>query len=128
MGHTAVSAELLNVLLVPMVLIWVLHLYQRKFRDTGARKRSATQWLTFLVIGLWAVAWLFRQFGVPDEWLLAAAAVAAGVLVWRRRVLLPFSRRCAQCGKTVPVVSMMCLDSNTCEACGPPTTEGETSA
>jgi len=125
-GPTAVSAELLNILLVPMVGVWVLHLYQRKFREAGARKRTATQWLTFLVIGLWAVAWLFREFAVPDAWLIPATALAAGVLVWRRRLLLPFSWRCAQCRKPVSVVSMMCLDSNKCEACEPPATEGET--
>jgi len=108
-----------------MVLVWVLHLYQRKFRDAGARKRAATQWLTFLVIGLWMVAWLFHQFRISDEWLILVAALAAGLFVWQRRLLLPFSWRCAQCGKSVSIVSMMCQDSNTCEACEPHATEGE---
>ncbi len=127
MGTTAVSAELLNVLLVPMVAIWLFHLYQRKYRDDGARKRAATQWLTFLVIGVWAIAWLFRQFGVGDEWLILVAALAVGTLVWQRRTLFPFRRRCARCGKPVSFETMMCLDSNTCEACEPHATEGETS-
>lgn len=128
MGPTAVSAELLNVLLVPMVCIWVLHLYQRKYREAGALKRAATQWLTFLVIGMWAAAWMFRQFRVGDEWLIVVAAVSAGVLVWQHGALLPFRRRCAQCGKPVSLESMMCRDSNKCEACEPHATEGETSS
>ena len=126
MGRTAVSAELLNILLVPMVCIWVLHLYQRKYREAGALKRTATQWLTFLVIGMWAAAWLFRQFRVGDEWLIAVAALAAGVLVWQRAAMLPFHRRCAQCGRAVSLESMMCRDTNKCEACEPHATEGET--
>ncbi len=92
-----------------MVCIWVLHLYQRKFHDAGAHKQEATLWLTFLVIGGWAAAWLFQPFSVGDEWLIVVAALAAGVLVWQRQLLLPFRRRCARCGKPLSVVSDVCL-------------------
>jgi hypothetical protein len=125
-GSTAISAELLNILLVPMVGFWVIHLYQRKFRDAGAQKRAATQWLTFLVIGAWAAAWAFKRFGVPDIWLLPVAAGAVGLVIGLRQHFLPFRFRCAQCGKTVSMTSMLCRDSNKCEACEPHATEGET--
>jgi len=127
-GSTAISAELLNILLVPMVGVWVLHLYQRKFRDAGVRKRVATLALTLVIIGAWALAWLFHQFSVPDVWLIAVAGAAAAVIAWQRRFMLPFRRRCAQCGKAVSVERMLCLDSNRCEICEPPETgskEGE---
>ena len=67
-----------------------------------------------------------RQFRVGDEWLIAVAALAAGVLVWQRAAMLPFHRRCAQCGRAVSLESMMCRDTNKCEACEPHATEGET--
>jgi len=108
-----------------MVCIWVLHLYQRRYREEGARKRAATQWLTFLIIGMWAAAWLFRQLRVGDEWLIVVTALAAGLLVWQHEAMLPFRRRCARCRKPVGLESMMCRDSNRCEACEPHTTEGE---
>jgi hypothetical protein len=127
-GPTAVSSELLNVLLVPIVALWVLHLYQRRFKDAGARKRSATLALTLVVIGAWGAAWLFRQFAVPDVWLVAVAGAAAAVIAWQRRLMLPFRTRCAKCGKAIPVERVLGLDSNTCEACEPPASsnQGET--
>ena len=127
-GPTIISARLLNLLLVPIVALWALHLYQRKFRDAGTRKRAATLSLTLVVIGAWAAAWLFHRFGVPDVWLLAAAGAAAAVIAWQHRLMLPFRLRCARCGKAVPVDRILGLDSNTCEACEPPasTNQGET--
>jgi hypothetical protein len=127
-GPVIISARLLNILLVPIVALWALHLYQRKFRDAGARKRAATLALTLVVIGAWAVTWLFNRFGIPDVWLIAVAGAAAAVIAWQHRRMLPFRRRCARCGKAVPVERILGLDSNTCEACEPPVTpnQGET--
>jgi len=120
-----VSAELLNILLVPMVALWVLHLYQRKFKDAGTRKRAATLALTLVIIAAWGAAWLFHRVGVPDLWLVAVAAAAVALVAWQRRLMLPFRARCARCGKAVPLQRFLGLDSNTCEACEPPAREGE---
>jgi hypothetical protein len=122
------SARLLNILLLPMVALWALHLYQRKFRDAGARKRAATLSLTLVVIGAWAATWLFNRFGVPDVWLIPVAGAAAAVIAWQRRRMLPFRRRCARCGNAVSIDRVLGLDSNTCEACEPPASsnQGET--
>ena len=128
MGPTIISASLLNILLAPMVALWALHLYQRKFKDAGVRKRAATLSLTLVVIGAWAAAWLFNRFGVPDMWLLAVAGAAAAVIAWQHRRMLPFRPRCARCGRTVSIDRILGLDSNTCEACEPPASsnQGET--
>jgi hypothetical protein len=125
-ARTVVSESLLQILLVPIVAVWVLHLYQRTFKDAGVRKRAATLWLTFLLIGAWAAAWVFDRFGIDDVWLVAVALVAIAVVVWQRRILLPFRGRCSRCGKAVPMIRMLCQDSNTCEACEPRRREGET--
>jgi hypothetical protein len=109
-----------------MVALWAFHLYQRRYRDAGTRKRIATLSLTMVIIGAWIAAWLFTRYGIADEWLIAVAAAAAAVVIWQRRLMLPFRRMCARCGAPLSFTRMFSLDSNTCEACEPPATEGET--
>jgi hypothetical protein len=123
---TAVSTLLQKVLLVPIVALWAFHLYQRRFRDAGTRKRIATLSLTMVIIGAWSAAWLFARYGISDQWLAAVAVAAAAVIVWQRRLILPYRRTCVRCGKGLSLIRLLCLDSNTCEACEPPATEGET--
>lgn len=125
MESTSLSALLQKILLVPMVALWAFHLYQRKFRNAATRKRIATLSLTMLIIGAWVAAWLFSRYGVGDRWLLAVAALAIAVVIWQRRLILPFRRLCARCGKPLSFMRMFSWDSNACEACEPPAAEGE---
>ena len=126
MESIALSAHLQKILLVPMVALWAFHLYQRRFRDAGTRKRIATLSLTMVIIGAWIAAWLFARYGIADKWLIAVAALAIAVVIWQRRLMLPFRRLCARCGKPLSLTRMFSWDSNTCEACEPAATEGET--
>ena len=126
MESTALSTLLQKVLLVPMVALWAFHLYQRRFHEAGTRKRIATLSLTIVIIGAWIAAWLFTRYGITDQWLIAVAACAAVVVIWQRRLMLPFRRRCARCGAPLSFTRMFSWDSNTCEACEPPAAEGET--
>jgi hypothetical protein len=123
--NTAVSTLLQKILLIPMIALWLFHLYQRKFREAGTRKRIATLSLTMVIIGAWIAAWLFSRYAVADTWLIAVAAAAVIVVVWQRRLVLPFRRRCARCGRPLSFTRMFSWDSNTCEACEP-ATQGET--
>ena len=120
MAQTALSALLQKILLVPMVALWVFHLYQRRFKDEAVRKRIATLSLTAVIIGAWAAAWLFTRYGVDDIYLVAVAAAAAAVVVWQRKLILPYATHCMACGKPLSVMRMLSYDSNTCEACRPP--------
>jgi hypothetical protein len=124
--YTVISRLLLKLLLVPMVALWAFHLYQRRFKNAGVRKRIATLSLTVIFIGAWVAAWFFDRYGVPDIYLVAVAALAVIVVVWQRRRLLPYKRRCVQCGKPLSLTRMFSWDSNKCEACEPPIAEGET--
>jgi hypothetical protein len=126
MEKTAISALLQKLLLVPMVALWAFHLYQRKLKDAGTRKRIATLSLTMVLIGGWVAAWLFNRYGVGDEWLVLVAAGAVAIVAWQRRLMLPFRRRCVQCGAPLTLTRMFSWDSNKCEACEPPAAEGET--
>jgi hypothetical protein len=123
--NTAVSTLLQKILLIPMIALWLFHLYQRKFHEAGTRKRIATLSLTMVIIGAWIAAWLFSRYGVSDSWLIAVAAAAVIVVIWQRRLILPFRLRCARCGRPLSLMRMFSLDSNTCEACEP-ATQGET--
>lgn len=110
-----------------MVALWAFHLYQRRFKEAGTRKRIATLSLTMVIIGGWIAAWLFSRYGVSDHWLIAVAAAAVAVVAWQRRLILPYRWTCVRCGKPLTLTRIFSWDSNTCEACEPPATEGETS-
>ena len=125
MEYTAISRLLTKVLLIPMVALWAFHLYQRRFKNAGVRKRIATLSLTLVLIGAWGAAWLFDHFGVPDLYLVFVAAAAVVLVAWQRRRMLPYRRRCVQCGKPLSLTRMFSWDSNKCEACEPPITEGD---
>ena len=119
MAQTAVSVLLQKVLLIPMVALWLFHLYQRRFKEAAVRKRIATLSLTAVIIGAWVCAWLFARYGVDDIYLLAVAAAAVVVVVWQRKLMLPYKSHCVQCGKPLHLMRVLSYDSNTCEACEP---------
>jgi hypothetical protein len=124
--YTTISRLLLKLLLIPMVALWAFHLYQRRFKNAGVRKRIATLSLTVIFIGAWVAAWFFDRYGVPDVYLLAVAALALVIVIWKHQRLLPYRRRCVQCGKPLSLSRMFSWDSNKCEACEPPIAEGDT--
>ena len=107
-----------------MVGFWVFHLFQRRYKAAGVRKRIATLGFTILVIGAWVVAWLFSRYSIDDIYLLALPVAAIAILAGLRRTMLPYRLRCVRCGKPLGMVRMLSFDSNICEACAPPP-EGE---
>jgi len=123
-AQTVISSLLLKILLVPMVGLWAFHLFQRRYKETGTRKRIATLSLTLVIILAWVAAWAFTRYGVADVYLIAVAAVAVAVVIWQRRLVLPYRARCVQCGKPLPMARILSRDSNKCETCDPSTTEG----
>jgi hypothetical protein len=126
MLSTPVSDLLLKILLIPMVGLWVFHLYQRRFGDAAVHKRIATLGLTAVIIGAWMAAWAFQRYAIPDKYLLVVAAAAVVVPVAARRRLLPFRRRCVQCGAALPLARTLSFDSNKCTTCDPPSNRKET--
>jgi len=123
--HTSISNLLQKVLLVPMVGLWAFHLYQRRFKEAGTRKRIATLSLTTVIIGAWAAAWVFARYGISDTYLLAVAVLAVAVVVWQRKLMLPYRLSCARCGTPLSITRILSHDSNKCEACEPAAMEGD---
>ena len=124
MAQTVISNLLLKILLIPMVGLWAFHLYQRRFKDAGTRKRIATLSLTLVIILAWGAAWAFTRYGVDDLYLIVVAVVAVAAVIWQRRLVLPYRRHCVQCGKPLSLTRMLSFDSNKCETCDPPVPEG----
>jgi hypothetical protein len=122
---TALSTLLQKILLIPIVGLWVFHLYQRRFKDAAVRKRIATLSLTAVLIAGWAAAWAFTTYAVDDRWLIVVAAAAVFLVIWQRKLMLPYRARCARCGKRLSLTRMLSWDSNTSEACEPPREQGE---
>jgi uncharacterized membrane protein len=125
--NTVISALLQKILLVPMVGLWAFHLSQRRFKAAAEHKRIATLSLTVVVIGGWVASWLFSTKGIDDVYLIAVAALAAAVVVWQRRLMLPYRLRCVKCGTRLSLTRALNYDSNTCEACESRGTQGDPS-
>jgi uncharacterized membrane protein len=124
---TVVSTLLSKILLVATVALWAFHLSQRRLKEASERKRIATLSLTVVVIGAWVACWIFSVKGIDDLYLIAVAVLAAEVVVWQRRLMLPYRLRCVHCGKPMKLTRVLNYDSNTCEACESRGTEGVSS-
>jgi hypothetical protein len=125
--HALLSSLLLKILLVPIVALWAFHLYQRRFKEAAVRKRIATLSLTVVLIAAWVAAWVFSRYGIGDTWLLLVAVLAVAVIIWQRKLMLPYRLSCIQCGKPLALTRMLSHDSNKCEACEPAGMEGDRS-
>ena len=123
--HTLISNLLQKILLIPMVGLWAFHLYQRRFKDAGTRKRIATLSLTAVLIAAWAAAWVFARYGIGDTYLLVVAVLAVAVVIWQRKLMLPYRLLCTQCGTPLSLTRIFSHDSNKCEACEPAAMEGD---
>jgi hypothetical protein len=123
--HTLLSSLLLKILLVPMVALWAFHLYQRRFKEAATRKRIATLSLTMVLIAAWVAAWVFSRYGIGDTWLLLVAVLAVAVVIWQRKLMLPYRFLCVQCGTPLSIIRIFSHDSNKCEACEPAAMEGD---
>jgi hypothetical protein len=123
-AQTAISSLLLKILLIPMIGLWAFHLYQRRFKEAATRKRIATLSLTLVLILAWGAAWVFSRYGVADVYLAIVAVLAVALVIWQRKLVLPYRLHCVQCGKPLTMTRILSRDSNKCEVCDPPIAEG----
>lgn len=125
MTHAA-STFLLRILLVPIVAVWVYHLFQRRYRERGTRKRNASLYFTLVLVGAWVLVYFLSRSPLEDLFLVPIAFVALVVLIWQKNIIFPHRLHCARCGQPLSVARILFYDSNTCETCEPPLKEGET--
>ena len=125
MPSTLVSRALLQYLLIPMVVLWVYHLTQRRYETTGERKREATLLISLALIVCWGLAWAFQRYGVPDGYLALVACALAVFLYVQRRRLFPYRLRCERCGASLPIQRILYIDQGLCDSCHTAGKEGE---
>ncbi len=123
---TVVSTFLQRYLLVPIVLVWIYHLVQRRYLTVGVGKRNASLYLTVVLLAVWGLTWLLFKFSLQDLYLLPIAFFTLVLLIWQRRVIFPYRLRCVRCGLPLSATRVFFFDSNTCEACQPSPKKGET--
>ena len=116
---TPVSAFFKNYLLIPIVLVWIYHLLQRRHLSVGAGKREATLYLTLVLLGVWALTWALSKFSLQDLYLVPIGFFTLALLVWQRRVIFPYRLRCVRCSRPLSASRVFFFDSNTCETCEP---------
>ena len=119
------SISISRFLLAPIVAIWIFHLAQRRSREKGLAKRTATLYLTFVLLGAWVLVWLLGRFSLDDLYLVPIAFLTVAVLVWQRAAIFPYRARCTRCGAPLSVSRILFYDSNACETCEPHLEEGE---
>lgn len=124
MTHPA-TVFILRILLVPIVAVWVYHLFQRRWQDRGSRKRAGTLYLTLVLVGVWALAYALTRFRLDELYLVPIGFAALAVLVWQKNAVFPYRLHCASCGRPLSVTRILFLDSNACERCEPDLKEGE---
>ena len=120
-AQTASAASIASILprVLPYVLIAVLilNLMQRRHVETGERKRFATLAVAGAILALYVSSLIVVRFDIGDLWLLAAAAIIAGVLYRYRSRILVFRRNCVSCGNAMSLPRLLTHDSNRCERC-----------
>ncbi len=115
----SISASLTRYLLVPIVALWLFHLFQRRYHDQGVAKRKSTLYLTVALLCVWGLAYLLARFSLDDLYLVPIAFFAFVVLAWQRRAVFPYRLRCVRCGLPLSLSRIVFYDSNTCRTCEP---------
>ena len=97
-----------------------LNLYQRRFKEAGFRKRTATLIHAVSLFLVFAAASVIAEFGAGDIYLVAVILVVGIVLatVLRERAF-PFRRKCAECGTGLDFNTVLFRDDNLCAKCSP---------
>ncbi len=122
---SSISTFLQRYLLVPIVAVWIFHLFQRRRLDRAGQKRNGTLYLTLVLLAVWALTWVLSRFSLQDLYLIPIAFLTLVLLVWQRRAIFPYRLRCVRCGHSLSVSRILFNDSNTCETCEPSRKQGE---
>jgi len=97
----------------------VLNLVQRKHRERGSRKRTATLLQAILFFILYIGATVIREEGFEPKWIIVPLAVIAVALYFFRDKILPYKRNCVNCGAKLNMNQIFMYDANLCSNCDP---------
>ena len=103
-----------------LFLAWlVLNLMQRKHRERGSRKRTATLIQAILIFIVYIGAMVIREEGLEPKWMMIPFAVVAVILYFFRDRIIPYKRNCVSCGARLNMNQILLFDANLCSNCDP---------
>ncbi len=101
-------------------LAWiVLSLMQRRHRGRGDKKRTATLIQSVMIFIVYIGAMVIREEGLEEKWIVIPLAIVAGILYFFRSKVLPYERRCRNCGAKLNMNQIFMFDANLCADCDP---------
>ncbi len=95
----------------------VLNLMQRRYRDRGSRKRTATLIQAVMIFILYIGAMIIREEALPVKWIALPLGIIGGILYFFRNKVLPYKLKCVNCGKKLGFNEIFMIDANLCPDC-----------
>ena len=125
MESQTITLFLNRYLYYPVVLIFVVNLIQRQYKQGANKKRYATLYMGVFFIVLWGYTFLLLRFALGDLWLVLIVGAGIALAVIKRNVLFPFRPSCSRCGKGVTIRTMFFEDEDLCADCRKTDAEAE---
>jgi len=97
----------------------VLNLVQRRYRERGSKKRTATLMQAILFFILYIGATVIREEGFEPKWIIVPLGVIAAALYFFRDKILPYKSSCENCGAKLNMNQIFLYDANLCSKCDP---------
>ncbi|MDC7233497.1 MAG: hypothetical protein PQJ58_09715 [Spirochaetales bacterium] len=97
----------------------ILNLVQRRYRERGTKKRSATLYQAILIFIVYIGATVIREEGFEVKWIIVPLAVVAAAIYFFRDRILPYKRNCVNCGAKLNMNQIFLFDANLCADCDP---------
>ncbi len=95
----------------------VLNLIQRRYREKGRKKRTATLIQAVMIFILYIGAMIIRAESLPVKWIMVPLGVIAAMLYFFRDRILPYKTRCINCRKRLSMNEILFFDANLCSGC-----------
>lgn len=125
MDSQTITFFLNRYLYYPVVLVFVLNLIQRQYKQSGNRKRYATLYLGAFFLVFWGHTFLLLRLAMGDLWLLLFILPAIALAFIKRKAVFPYRRTCLRCGRGISFRSMLFEDDNLCAGCRDAGEDGE---
>ncbi len=125
MEFQTITLFLNRYLYYPVVLVFVVNLIQRQYKEAGTKKRYATLYLGVFFLVFWGYTFLLMRLAMGDFWLVLFIAAAVVPAVIKRKVVFPFRRTCPRCGSGVTLKTLLFEDANLCPGCRKADADGE---
>lgn len=92
-------------------------LYQRKYNETGEKKRIVSFYQSVLIGGLYAAvsAIKVKELNEGLVYVVILIAIALGFIL--RKILFPYTTKCETCKKRLKLSKILFEDSQKCSQC-----------